>query len=343
MKTTLNRSVRLTAYCADGPLPSSCFALDEAPVGEIEDGQVLVETHYLSMDPFPRLRMRGDDSMAPQLPLGSVVIGRGVGQVVASRAPALPVGTYVAGELGWQALARVDGRTLRAVDPTLAPVSTSLGLLGPSGLTAYFTVMHHGKPREGETVVISGAAGSVGSVSCQLAKQAGARVVAIVGGQDQAHYLLDEIRADVVVDHTIATPLAVQLARACPQGVDVFLDGVGGSLHEAVMDLLNVHARAVVYGVIASYGRADAASEMVPSRLYQLIQKRVRLSGFLIADHADEFASASAELSLWLAQGRVRCAESITEGLENAPAAFAALFTPGRFGKQLVRLAAAAR
>ncbi|MGJ7512010.1 NADP-dependent oxidoreductase [Variovorax sp. GT1P44] len=343
MRTTLNRSVRLTAYCADGPLPPSCFELAEEPVGEIEEGQVLVETHYLSMDPFPRLRMRGDDSMAPQLPLGSVVIGRGVGQVVASRAPALPVGTYVAGELGWQELARVDSRTLRSVDATLAPVSTSLGLLGPSGLTAYFTVLHHGKPREGQTVVISGAAGSVGSVSCQLAKHAGARVVAIAGGGDQVRYLLEEIGVDAVVDHTIATPLAEQLARACPQGVDVFLDGVGGSLHEAVMDHLNVHARVVVYGVIASYGRADAASELVPSHLYKFIQKRIRLSGFLIADHAGDFASASAELSRWLAEGRVRCAESITDGLENAPAAFAALFTPGRFGKQLVRLPAAGR
>ncbi|MCU0490520.1 MAG: NADP-dependent oxidoreductase [Chloroflexaceae bacterium] len=331
----INRQFTLAAY-AEGVPTERNFTLVEAPLADPGPGQLLVQAHYFSMDPFPRLRISGDASVAPQLPLGSVMIGRGVGQVVASQHPDFPVGCHVAGELGWQEYALSDGNGLRLVDPALAPLPAYLGLLGPSGLAAYFATLRQGQPKAGETVVVSAAAGSVGSTACQIAAIAGARVVGIAGGANQLAFL--QSLGATPVDYSDAKNLPQALGAASPQGIDVFVDMVGGSVHDAVMEHLNVGARIVLVGTIANYNLGPGEVDTGPRHLYRWILKRVRLSGFLVGDYAAEWPAALAELASWLRDGRLRYRETIFDGFESAPQAFASLFGGDNVGKMLVKL-----
>lgn len=328
-----NRQYRLIAY-ADGLPGPEHFRLDETPVPEAGPGQILARTMWLSMDPFPRLRMSGDSSRAPQLPLGSTMIGRGVARVLASHHEGFPVGAYVAGELGWQEYYCGDGAGLRPIDPALAPVQTSLGVLGPSGLAAYFATLRQGEPKPGETVVVSAAAGSVGSAACQIALARGAKVVGIVGGPAQAAFLRE--LGVTPVDYRSGGELAEALAAACPGGVDVFIDTVGGAIHDAVTALLNVHARVVLVGTIANYNLAPGAADLGPRHQLRWIMQRVRISGFLVADYLGEWPQALAELAAWVREGRLRYSETVYEGFEATPRAFAALFGSEGVGKILV-------
>jgi NADPH-dependent curcumin reductase CurA len=335
--TRLNRQIHLTAY-ADGLPGESNFELREAPVRDPQAGEVLVRLAYLSMDPFPRLRMSGNPALAPQLPLGSVMIGRGVGRVVASRHPDFAEGDHVAGELGWQDYALTDGAGLRRVDPALAPISTALGVLGPSGLAGYFSMLRQGQPKAGETVVVAAASGAVGSVAAQIAKMQGARAIGIVGGPVQTRHVLEDLGLDAAVDYKSAVSVSAALGAVAPGGVDVFLDTVGGTIHDAVMDHLNVGARIVLVGTISNYNLGPNEVDTGPRHLYRWITKRVRLSGFLVGDYAGEFAAALADLAQWIRDGRLRYAETIFDGLEKCPAAFAALFTADNVGKMLVHV-----
>jgi hypothetical protein len=330
----INRQIKLVAYAEGVPEPRH-FRLDEASLPEPGPGQFLARTLWLSMDPFPRLRMSGDASRAPQLPLGSTMIGRGVARVLASQHPAFPVGAYLAGEIGWQDYYCGDGEGLRPVDPALAPVQASLGILGPSGLAAYFATLRQGQPKPGETVVVGAAAGSVGSAACQIALAQGARAVGVVGGPAQAAFVR-ELGA-TAVDYT-AGDLSAALAEACPGGVDVFIDTVGGATHDAVMGLINVHARIVLVGTIANYNLAPGELDMGPRHLLRWIVQRARISGFLVADYAAEWPAALHELAAWVREGRLRYSETVFEGLEAAPRAFAALFGSVGVGKMLVRV-----
>jgi len=332
----MNRQIKLVEY-AEGFPEARHFRLEEAPAPEPGPGQLLARSLWLSMDPFPRLRMSGDAARAPQLPLGGTMIGRGVARVVASRHDGFPVGTYVAGEIGWQDYYCGDGAGLRPVDPALAPIQASLGVLGPSGLAAYFATLRQGEPRPGETVVVGAAAGSVGSAACQIAMAQGARAVGIVGGPAQMAFLRE--LGVTPVDYT-AGDLPAALAAACPRGVDLFIDTVGGATHDAVTGLLNVHARVVLVGTIANYNLAPGEADMGPRHLLRWIMQRVRISGFLVADYAAEWPAALRELAGWVREGRVRYRETVFEGLEEAPRAFAALFGSEGVGKMLVRVAA---
>jgi len=335
--TAMHRCLRLAHYASGDVPPHSCFELDTESTREPLQGEVLVEVQWLSMDPFPRLAMRGEASMAPQLPLGTVMLGRGVGRVLRSADAAFGVGDAVAGELGWRERACVPAQGLRKVDPTLAPVELSLGLLGPSGLTAYFCVERIAPPQPGQTILVSAAAGSVGATACRLAALRGARVVAAAWGQTQCRYLSDALGVDAVVDIAGPVPLADSLRAACPNGIDVFLDGVGGLLHDAAMDNLNVGARVVVYGLISSYGESGRA-DIGPRHLLRIIQRRVHIDGFLVGDHAAQFADALAQLATWYHEGRLLAPQHVSHGLEAVPAAFAALFAAAQPGKQLVKL-----
>jgi NADPH:quinone reductase len=329
-----NRQIILVQY-ADGVPGAEHFALREAELPDLAPGQLRARVIWLSMDPFPRLRMGGDARVAPQLPLGSVMIGRGVARVTESRHESFAAGDYLAGELGWQEQYQGDGAGLRPVDPTLAPVQTSLGILGPSGLAAYFATLREGRPRAGETVVVSAAAGSVGLVACQLALMQGANVVGVVGGAPQ-EALLRELGV-TPVNYRVAD-LGAAIGAACPAGVDLFIDNVGGTVHDAVMERLNVHARAVLVGTIADYTRPPGEQEQARHDLLRLILRRVRISGFMVGDYAAEWPAALGELAGWLQAGRLRNVETVFAGLEQAPEAFAALFGGASVGKRLVRV-----
>lgn len=344
MTLPANRCWRLARYAPEGVPGTDCFALaDEAP-REPAAGEVLVQTEWLSMDPFPRLAMRGEASMAPQLPLGAVMLGRGVGRVLRSADPSFAEGDLVAGELGWRERGCVAASALRKLDPALGPPELALGLLGPSGLTAFFCVEQHAQPKAGETVLVSAAAGSVGSIACQLAALRGARVVGVVQGAQQAAYLRERLGVDAVVDALDALDpsspgsLSDAVRAACPDGIDVFLDGVGGALHDAALARANIAARIVVYGLISSYGEDACHADVGPRQLMRIIQRRLRIQGFLVGDHAADFGSALARLAGWQREGLLHAAQHVYQGFEAVPQAFALLFDQAAPGKQLVRL-----
>jgi NADPH-dependent curcumin reductase CurA len=331
--STAGREWRLTDY-ADGLPGPQHFTLAEGVAPEPEEGQVVVRAHIFGMDPFPRLRMsRG--GAAPPLPLGSVMIGRGVGQVIDSRHPGFTIGDFAAGELGWREVATLDGASLTRVDPTLGPVSWSLGVLGPPGLAATFA-LRQGRPRPGETVVISGAAGAVGSIATQLARLEGCTVVALADGPVKCGYLAEELGCHAVVDADTTDDLAAAVGRACGAGVDVFLDLVGGEMHDAVMVHINTHARIVLVGTIANYN--DARPDAGPRHLLPMILKRATMSGFLVHDHAAEFPEALARLAALLREGKLVYRETVVEGFENLPVAFGRVFAGEQVGKFLVKV-----
>ena len=334
MKT---RELRLRAY-ADGSPDPSLFELSECDLGALEPGRVRVAVRYLSMDPFPRLRISGDASIAPQIPLGEVMIGRGAGEVIESRADGFKPGDLVAGELGWRDVADVDAAELRWVDPDLGPLSWSLGVLGPSGLAAYFALLVAGEAKPGEHVLVSAAAGSVGSIAVQIARLHGASPYAVAGGGTQIEYLRDRLGLQAVADYTRHDDFDAMVAKACPAGVDLFLDLVGGRLHDAARLALRPHGRIVQVGTISSYNADSEAADIGPRRLTELILKRARITGFMVGDHAHDFGAALQTLSKWLTSGDLVYDEHVTDGLENTPAAFAALFQPGPVGKQLVKV-----
>lgn len=328
-----SRRIILKRYPQGVPTAAD-FELTEAPLSEPQAGELLVETHWLSMDPAPRMRMTAGahGALAP----GGTVIGRGVGVVRESRHPSFSVGDWVAGELGWQEHAVLAPAGLRRVDPSLGAVQHALGVLGPSGIAAWCLVRLAAKVQAGDTVIVSAAAGSVGSVALQLVTIEGARAVGIIGGERQAQFVRDVLGVASLIDYR-STRLDADLERACPQGANVFLDSVGGSLHEAVMQRIADHARIVAFGYISRYNESSGAAPEY-GRIYQLIRRRATLSGFLIADYAEYFDRALSELSGLVASGRLKYVESVSLGLDSAPAAFARLFDPDPVGKQLVRV-----
>jgi len=296
-----------------------------------------VRVLYLSMDPAPRMRMDPVPRMGPPLPLDSVIVGRGAGVVEASASPAFGAGDFVVGELGWQEHAIVRAEDIRKVEGTGVGLSAHLGLLASSGLTAYLTLNECAQARAGEVVLVSAAAGSVGLAACQIAKLAGCRVLALVHGPAQARFLKDNLDIDGVIEDTEVGSIGPALARAAPQGVDVFLDSVGGGVHDAVMGHIKVHGRAVLYGFISAYNAA-AGTEPAYGRMYQVILRRAHLMGFLLGDYAARHAEVTLTLMTWLREGKLRSFEHITEGFDSIPEAFAAIFGEAAPGKHLVRL-----
>ncbi len=333
-----NRQLKLIAY-ADGIPSRANFGLVESPQREPADGEFVVHTRYLSMDPAPRMRMSGATGGMPQIPLGSVMIGRGVGIVIASCHPDFAEGDVVAGELGWQDFALSRGEGVRKVNPALGPIQSSLGILGPSGLAAYFSTLRLGQPKAGETFVIDAAAGSVASLAGQIARLQGARTVGIAGGAAQIGFVRDELGFDATVDYLAAgDDLSAAIGGACPGGIDVFADLVGGTIHDAAMRHLNVGARIVLIGTIANYNLGAGEVDRGPRHLLTWINKRARLSGFIVGDYVAEWPGALTELAGWLRAGKLKYRETIFDELVSAPDAFAALFGSDHVGKLLVRL-----
>lgn len=315
----------------------ACFELVEVPVPDPGDGEVLVRGLVMSVDPYMRSRMRDAKSYAEPWSLDEPMRAGVVGEVVASQHERWSPGDVVAGELAWADYSVVPGRALSAVDTTHAPISTALGVLGMPGRTAYHGLIDVGRPVPGDTVVVSGAAGAVGSVVVQLARRAGARrVVGIAGSAEKCAWLVDDLGADAAVDHR-SGDLADDLAAACPDGVHVYFDNVGGPVTDAVWQLLELRARVVVCGQIADYNATEQPTG--PRKLGKLIQTRATVQGILVGDWAERIADTTRRLGQLVADGELRYRETWTDGLEHAPDAFLGLFEGENIGKQLVRIA----
>ena len=329
-----NRQIVLKSRPDGLPTPAN-FALVESPIPEPGDHELLIRTLWLSLDPYMRGRMAATKSYAPSVALGGVMVGGTVGRVLASRDPRLVAGDLVVGPGGWQEYAAIQARTARKVDPTVAPVSTALGVLGMPGMTAYVGLLDIGHPRAGETVVVSAASGAVGSVVGQIAKIKECRAVGIAGGSKKCDYVTKTLGLDACVDYR--TPKFVEaLAAACPGGVDVYFENVGGAVQDAVWPLLNDFARIPVCGLIAQYN--DAVPKPGPS-FRSVLSKRLAVRGFIVGDHAPRWDDFFRDVSAWVREGRVKYREDVVEGLERAPEALIGLLQGRNFGKLLVRVA----
>lgn len=301
-------------------------------------GQVLVQTIYLSVDPYMRGRMSDAQSYARPLAIGEVMPGGAVGRVLESADPKVAIGGIVQGMLGWQDYAVVQGGDLRPVDESLGPIQTALGVLGMPGLTAYFGLLDVCHPKAGETVVVSGAAGAVGMLVGQLAKIVGCRVVGVAGSDAKVAFLVDELGFDAGFNYKTVSDWQGKLAELCPAGIDVYFDNVGGAITDAVLRLINVKARISICGQISQYNLEKP--ELGPRWFGQLVVKRAKAQGFLVSDYAERFAEGFRGMGQWLKQGKLKYREDVTQGLENAPQAFIGMLRGRNLGKQLVQVSA---
>ena len=329
-----NRQVRLKRRPTGAPMPAD-FEITDAPLPDPPDGEVLVRGIYLSLDPYMRGRISGQRSYARPVDVGAVMEGRVVGEVVRSRDPAFREGDYVLGGYGWQLYSAVSGQGLLKLDPADAPLSTALGVLGMPGLTAYVGLDEIGKPQRGETVVVSAASGAVGAVVGQLAKRAGARVVGIAGGSDKCRWVEAELGFDACIDHR-STELGTALDGACPKGIDVYWENVGGAVQQAVFPRLNDFARMVMCGMVAEYN--DAEPRPGPN-LMSAVRKRLKIQGFIVSDQWQRFGEYRAMAAPLLRSGELKYREDIVDGLDRAPEAFIGLLQGRNFGKLVVKLA----
>ncbi len=321
-----------------GEPKASDFRIEDYPLPTPGDGQVLLRTIWLSLDPYMRGRMSDAPSYAAPVPIGGVMEGGTVCEVIASNHPGFAKGDIVLARVGWQTHALSDGKGLIKIDPKLAPVSTAVGVLGMPGMTAYVGLLEIGKPQAGETVVVAAASGAVGSAVGQIAKIKGARVVGIAGGKDKCDYVKRELGFDDCLDHR-DPDLAAKLREACPKGIDVYFENVGGAVLEAVFPLLNAFARVPVCGLIAHYNDTEAKPpKWASSMMRAVLTKRLTIRGFIVSDFAARHADFLRDMSGWVREGRVKYKEFVTEGLDSAPAAFIGLLKGANFGKQLVRV-----
>jgi NADPH-dependent curcumin reductase len=311
------------------------FAIVDSPLPQPQAGEVLLRGLYLSLDPYMRGRISGVRSYAKPVEIGAVIEGRVVGEVVRSEHADFRPGDFAYGGYGWQRYSAVPGADLTRLDPGQAPISTALGVLGMPGLTAYVGLSEIGRPKGGETVVVSAASGAVGAVAGQLAKAAGARVVGIAGGAEKCRYVESELGFDACLDHR-ATDLGTALDAACPDGIDVYWENVGGVVQQAVFPRLNDFGRMVLCGMVAEYN--DSEPRPGPN-LMAAVRKRLRIEGFIVSDHWQRFGEYRAAAAPMLRDGRLKYREDIVDGLDNAPAAFIGLLQGRNFGKLLVRLA----
>jgi hypothetical protein len=335
----LNRRIVL-AQRPQGLPQAQDFRHEQAPLPVPGTGEVLMRTLYLSLDPYMRGRMNDATTYAPPLALGEVMVGGTVARVEASADPRFTPGDLVLAHSGWQDYAVQPADALTPLG-ALAHPSYALSVLGMPGFTAWHGLLRIGQPKAGETVVVAAASGAVGAVVGQIAKLKGARVVGIAGGQAKCRHVVEELGFDVCLDRH-APDLAAQLAAACPDGIDVYFESVGGPVFDAVLPLLNEHARIPMCGSIAHYNETDVQSgiDRLPQLMSALVFKRVRMEGFIILDHyADGFAQFYREMSEWVAAGKVKLREDVVEGLENAPSAFIGLLEGRNFGKLVVRVA----
>ncbi len=333
MSATMNRQVLLVNRPVGEPRESD-FAVVEAPAPEPGPGQLLVRTIYLSLDPYMRGRMSAAASYAQPAELNRPMVGGTVSQVVRSNHPRFTEGDLVLGYNGWQEYAVSDGRGDRPIDPTLGPISYFLGALGMPGMTAYCALLDVGRPKAGETVVVSAAAGAVGSVAGQVAKIKGCRAVGLAGSDAKCDFVVRELGFDACINYK-TEDLDRALERTCPGGIDVYFDNVAGPVLEAVLRHINLGARIPLVGLISQY---NAPKPPPGPNLMPLLVRRALIQGFLVGDHEAEREQFLRDVSGWLREGKLKYREDVVPGLENAPRAFLRLFRGENFGKLLVQV-----
>ncbi len=335
MTERINKRWRLAAY-PKGMVDESAFQYMEAPVLPPQEGQVLVKVIWLSVDPYVRGRMSPVKSYADPMKVGQTITGQSVGEVLESRHAGFQKGDLVLGFTGWQSYAAMDGAELQKVALRALKASYALGVLGMPGLTAYFGLLEVGKAREGETVLVSGATGAVGSAAGQIARIKGCRAVGVAGSDEKVAWLTGSLGFDAAVNYKAHPGLREALLGACPKGIDVYFDNVGGAVSDAAIGLINQKARIVVCGQIAHYNAENPPRG--PRILAALLVNSARAEGFIVYEYQQRFQAALVELQRWMAEGRLKAKETIIEGIENAPKAFMGLFEGANTGKLLVKV-----
>src|SRR5271165_1806251 len=331
----MNRQWRLAAR-PQGIVENSDFQWREEAVPALEDGQVLVRNIYLSLDPSNRVWMNDADSYLPKLPLGAIMRGGAIGVVEESKNPKFTTGDIVQGLLNWQEFAVSDGSGLTKL-PSIpgVPLTAFQGLLGHIGFTAYFGLFDIGQPKPGETLVVSAAAGAVGSIAGQMGKIAGCRVVGIAGSAEKCEWLTGELAFDAAVNYK-KEPVRVGLRRSCPNGIDIDFENVGGDILEAVLSQINLNARIVVCGMISQYNTGGTMRG--PANFGTILVKRARVQGFIVFDYASRYPEAAAKIIEWLKEGKLKYRVDLVDGLRTAPTALNRLFDGANIGKLLVKL-----
>lgn len=319
-----------------GTPTSKDFEMVTAPINSVSEGEVLVKTVYISVDPYLRGRMNDTKSYIPPFQLNEMISSGVVGQVVQSQSSLFKKGDVVLGSLPWQEYSVAKENTVRKIDHKLAPASAYLSVLGMTGLTAYFGLLDIGKPKEGETVVVSGAAGAVGSIVGQIAKIKGARVVGIAGTDDKVKYLVEELGFDAAINYK-TQDVAQALRDACPNGIDVYFENVGGEISDAIFPLLNNFARIPVCGAISSYNNEQ--TDVGPRVQGYLIKTSSLMQGFTIGNYSARFGEGAKELATWLKEGKLKYEETVTEGFDHTIDAFLDLFKGANLGKAIVKIA----
>ena len=334
MNAIANRQFRLAARPVGLPKASD-WSLVEEPAPQPGEGEFLIRIEYVSLDPAMRGWMNEGKSYVPPVGIGEVMRAYSAGEVVVSNHPKFPVGSRVAGVFGVQQYAISDGKGARVVDTALAPLPTYLSVLGMTGMTAYFGLFDVGEAKEGDTVVVSGAAGAVGMVVGQLAKIKGCRVVGIAGGAEKCRYLVDELGFDAAIDYKHEDVRAL-LRQHCPKGIDVYFDNVGGEILDIALGQLALHARVVICGAISQYNATEGVKG--PANYLSLLVNRARMQGMVVFDYAARYGEAAREMGTWLAQGKLKSREDIVEGFDTFPDALLKLFRGENTGKLLLKI-----
>ena len=338
MSTRSNRRILLNAHPVGFPVDTD-FKMVDAPVAGPEPGELLIRTVYLSLDPYMRGRMNPGASYAKPVELGEVMTAGTVGQVIASRHERFTEGEYVLCSNGWQEYALSDGSGVRTLDPQVAPISTALGVLGMPGLTAYAGLLEVGELKDNDEVVVSAASGAVGAIVGQIAKIKGHCVIGIAGALHKCEYVVKDLGFDSCVSHR-SEHLAQELNAACPNGIDLYFENVGGKVFEAVLPLLNTFARVPVCGRIANYNTTSLPEgpNQVPPLMGLVLVRRLRLRGFIVWDHAHLEQAFIQDMSNWIRSGQLKYCEDVVVGFEQTVSAFQGLLRGENFGKLLVRV-----
>lgn len=331
----INHQFRLAARPVGEPKRSDWTYVEE-PAREPGEGEVQIRVLYLSLDPAMRGWMNDAKSYVRPVQIGEVMRAGGVGEVIASRHAGFKPGNHVYGTLGVQEYATLDGKALTQIDTRVAPLPVFLGTLGMPGMTAYFGLLDIGRPQPGQTVVVSGAAGAVGSVVGQIAKLKGCRAVGIAGGRDKCDYILNELGFDAAIDYK-SEDVKKALRQHCPQGIDVYFDNVGGDILDAALSQIARNARIVICGAISQYNSTSGIKG--PANYLSLLVNRASMTGMIVFDYADRYPQAMHEMSAWYAQGKLKSREDIVEGLETFPDTLLKLFSGANFGKLVLKVA----
>ena len=329
-----NKEIRLHSRPVGLPTDDN-FDFVETELPPLQDGDVLLRSLYISVDPYLRGRMREGRSYVPPFAVGEVIVSGVVSEVVESNAPSFQPGNIVVGYLGWRLFNVSPARDLMIVNPQLAPVSTALGVLGMPGLTAYFGLLDIGQPKEGDTVVVSGAAGAVGMTVCQIARIKGCRVVGTAGSEEKNKYLRAELGVEAAINYKDDN-VGQALREACPKGVDVYFDNVGGAVSDAVLPLLNHGSRTVLCGQISLYNLDKPDVGLRPQPF--LLVNSALMKGFIVRDYMRQFGEGMSQLVAWFKEGKLKYVETVVEGFENTPRAFIGLFSGDNLGKQIVKV-----